>query len=341
MKTVFRKNWQELVKPTKPDLRSEQNITTLVLEPLERGFGYTLGHSLRRVLLSSLPGAAVTSVRIAGSPKVFASDEERLDAITELILNIKEIALRMDAESAPGQLIIQQRGPGAVLAGNARASGGIEILNPDHPICVVEPGCEMTLEMMVGYGRGYQPAEPLALEQNDGPIFIPVNALYSPVRRVNVVVENTRHGQVLDYDRLILTVVTNGVLSGDDALSHAAQILRDQFSVFINFEEAQLEQPEPPQNELPFNPVLLKRMDEFELSVRSSNCMKNDNIVYLGDLVSMTEAQLLRVPNFGRKSLNEIKALLAELGLRLGMEIPEWPPVDLGEMAARYSKEWS
>lgn len=336
---MFQKNWQELIKPAKPDLRCRDNRTTLVVEPLERGFGYTLGHALRRILLASLNGAAVQSMQVQGGPLSLASSQERDEALTDLVLNVKEIALRMEEDaSAPAQLTVRKKGPGAVVAGDLKLASGVEILNPEHPLYTLASGEEIQLDLWVGSGKGYRPAEPVAAEEWGGSEPVPIDVLYSPVRQVTVAVENTRHGQNLDYDRLTITVETNGALSGEEAVNCAARILHDQLSVFINFEEAPMEIPEP-ESELPFNPILLKRMEEVELSVRSSNCMKNENIVYIGDLVTRTEAQLLRVPNLGRKSLNEIKTLLAEMGLHLGMEIPEWPPVNLEDMADKYARE--
>lgn len=337
---MFRQNWQALIKPNKLDLQTDLNTTTVVIEPLERGFGFTLGHALRRTLLSSLPGAAVTTVEISGAPRTFASPEDRLDATIDLILNIKGIAIRMDADASPSHLIARKRGPAILLAGDFQGSREIEILNPDHRICSLDSGHELTLDLSVAYGKGYRPAKPMTIEDSTRPGRILIDALYSPVRHVSVTVENTRQGQVLDYERLILTVETSGAISGEDAIAEAARILHDQLSVFINFEEIAPQPPIPKPRELPFEPVLLRRIDHFELSVRSSNCMKGENIVYLGDLVTISETRLLRVPNFGRKSLNEIKSLLAELGLHLGMDVPEWPPLDITQLEKRYAGEW-
>lgn len=335
---MFRKNWQELIKPAKLDVQCDRNTTTLIIEPLERGFGFTLGHALRRILLSSLHGAAVTSVRIQGGPLNLASAEDRQTEITDLILNIKDIALRMDVETPSAQLTLRKRGAGAVLAGNLHTSEAVEILNPEHRLCTLKTSGDIQLDLTVANGKGYQAASPIVLEEWESGEPNPIDAIYSPVRQVSLAVENTRQGQVLDYDRLTMTVVTNGAVAGEEAINRAAHILHDQLAIFVNFEEIQPEQPKP-KSDLPFNPVLLKKMEDFELSVRSNNCMKNDNIVYVGDLVTLTEAQMLRVPNFGRKSLNEIKTLLAEMGLHLGMEIPEWPPENLEEMAERHAKE--
>lgn len=337
MRAVFHKNWQGLVKPIKPDVRCNRNITTLIIEPLERGFGFTLGHALRRVLLSSLHGAAVSSVRIQGGP-LNLSAEDRETALTDLILNIKDIALRMDADIPSTQLSLRKRGAGVVRAGSLRTSEAVKILNPEHRLCSVGTSGDIQLDLTVTNGKGYQAARPVPLEEWREGEPIAIDAVYSPARQVTLAVENTRKGQFLDYDHLTMTVVTNGAITGEEAVNRAAHILHDQLSVFINFEEIQPDQPEV-ESGLPFSPVLLKKMEDFELSVRSSNCMKNNNIVYVGDLVIMTEAQLLRVPNFGRKSLHEIKTLLADIGLYLGMQIPEWPPENLEQMAERHAKE--
>ncbi|WP_173933275.1 DNA-directed RNA polymerase subunit alpha [Chelativorans sp. Marseille-P2723] len=335
---MFQKHWQELIKPNKPEIRSDNNSTTLIVEPLERGFGFTLGHALRRILLSSLDGAAVTSLRLQGGPLSLASPKDRNEAVTDLILNIKDIALRMEADMPPTQVTLRKEGPGTVLAGDLQTAAGIEVVNPEHQLCTLDAGNDIELDLTVAHGTGYRAAGSIVLEEWNGSEPVSIDAIFSPIRQVKINVENTRQGQVLDYDRLIMTVVTDGTISGEDAVNRAAHIFHDQLSVFINFEEVQPEIPEP-EEELPFNPILLKKMEDFELSVRASNCMKNDNIIYVGDLVTMTEAQLLRVPNFGRKSLNEIKTLLAEMGLQLGMELPDWPPADLEEMAEKYAKE--
>ncbi len=254
------------------------------------------------------------------------------------MLNIKEIAIKMDGDDSK-RMVVRKQGPGAVTAGDIQTVGDIEILNPDHVICTLDDGAEIRMEFTVNNGKGYVPAERNRAE--DAPIgLIPVDSLYSPVKKVSYKVENTREGQVLDYDKLIMTIETNGSVSGEDAVAFAARILQDQLGVFVNFDEPQKEAEEESVTELAFNPALLKKVDELELSVRSANCLKNDNIVYIGDLIQKTEAEMLRTPNFGRKSLNEIKEVLASMGLHLGMEVPAWPPENIEDLAKRYEDQY-
>ena len=310
----------------------------LVAEPLERGFGVTLGNSLRRVLLSSLQGAAVTAVQIDGVVHEFSSLEGVREDVVDIVLNIKQLALRMHAEG-PKRMTLRATGPGAVTASQIEAPSDIEILNGDHVICTLDDGAQVRMEFTVQTGKGYVPAERNRPE--DAPIgLISVDAIYSPVRRVAYRVEPTRQGQSLDYDKLIMEVETNGSLTPEDAVAFAARILQDQLNVFVNFEEPKREEASPAIPELAFNPALLKKVDELELSVRSANCLKNDNIVYIGDLIQKTEAEMLRTPNFGRKSLNEIKEVLAQMGLHLGMEVPGWPPENIEDLAKRYEDQY-
>ncbi|MCO5065824.1 MAG: DNA-directed RNA polymerase subunit alpha [Rhizobiaceae bacterium] len=336
---MIQKNWQELIKPNKIDFTSKgRTLTTLVAEPLERGFGLTLGNALRRVLLSSLRGAAVTAVQIDGVLHEFSSIPGVREDVTDIVLNIKEIAIRMEGDG-PKRMVVRKQGPGAVLAGDIQTVGDVEILNPDHVICTLDDGAEIRMEFTVDTGKGYVPAERNRAE--DAPIgLIPVDSLYSPVKKVSYKVENTREGQVLDYDKLTMTIETNGSVSGEDAVAFAARILQDQLGLFVNFEEPQKEVASEAVTELAFNPSLLKKVDELELSVRSANCLKNDNIVYIGDLIQKTEAEMLRTPNFGRKSLNEIKEVLAAMGLHLGMEVPDWPPDNIEDLAKRYEDQY-
>jgi DNA-directed RNA polymerase subunit alpha len=336
---MIQKNWQELIKPNKVEFTSSNRTkVTLVAEPLERGFGLTLGNALRRVLLSSLRGAAVTAVQIDGVLHEFSSIPGVREDVTDIVLNIKEIAIKMDGDDAK-RMVVRKQGPGSVTAGDIQTVGDIEILNPDHVICTLDEGAEIRMEFTVNNGKGYVPAERNRAE--DAPIgLIPVDSLYSPVKKVSYKVENTREGQVLDYDKLIMSIETNGSVSGEDAVAFAARILQDQLGVFVNFDEPQKEAEEESVTELAFNPALLKKVDELELSVRSANCLKNDNIVYIGDLIQKTEAEMLRTPNFGRKSLNEIKEVLASMGLHLGMEVPAWPPENIEDLAKRYEDQY-
>jgi DNA-directed RNA polymerase subunit alpha len=325
-----------LIKPEQLDVEfgaDAARAATIIAEPLERGFGLTLGNALRRILLSSLQGAAVTAVRIDGVLHEFSTIPGVREDVTDIVLNIKQLALRMHGEG-PRRMVLTATGPGEVKAGQIQAGHDIDIMNPELVLCTLDEGATLGMELTVNSGRGYEPAS--ANRPEDAPIgLIPVDAIYSPVRRVSYKVEKTRVGQVTDYDKLILEVETNGAVSPEDAVALAARILQDQLGMFVNFEEPQRAQPEEPRFELPFNPNLLRKVDELELSVRSANCLKNDNIVYIGDLVQKSEQEMLRTPNFGRKSLNEIKEVLAAMGLSLGMTVPDWPPENIEELAKR------
>jgi len=352
---VNAKNWQELKKPNSLEKKASggegRNRAVFVAEPLERGFGMTLGNSLRRVLLSSLQGAAVTSIKIDGVLHEFSSLAGVREDVTDMVLNVKQIALKMEGEG-PKRLHLSATGPVDVTAGMISTSGDIEVTNPDLLICHLDEGATLNMELTVDIGKGYVPAA--ANRPADAPIgLIPVDALYSPVRQVAYKVENTRVGQELDYDKLTLTIETDGTVTPEDALGYAARILQDQLQLFVHFDDSQVRMPSSPmigQAAMPMaeatpadtnqlNRYLLKKVDELELSVRSANCLKNDNIIYIGDLVQKTEAEMLRTPNFGRKSLNEIKEVLASMGLRLGMDIPGWPPENIEEMAKKLEQE--
>ncbi|MDB5561946.1 MAG: DNA-directed polymerase alpha subunit [Hyphomicrobiales bacterium] len=338
---TIQRNWQELIKPTKLDIVSGSDnarVASVVAEPLERGYGLTLGNALRRVLLSSLQGAAITAIQIDGILHEFSSLPGVREDITDFVLNVKEIAIKMNSEG-PKRLSLSKQGPGAVVAGDIKVTGDIEVLNPELVICHLDDGAEINIEFTVNTGKGYVPADRNRPE--DAPIgYIPVDALFSPVRRVSYKVDATREGQVLDYDKLTLQVETNGAISPEDAVAYAARILQDQLTVFVNFEEPSKEKAQDQVPELAFNPALLKKVDELELSVRSANCLKNDNIVYIGDLIQKTEAEMLRTPNFGRKSLNEIKEVLAQMGLHLGMDVANWPPENIDDLAKRYEDHY-
>ncbi len=338
---MIQKNWQELIKPNKLNIEpgaDPQRTATAVAEPLERGFGMTLGNSLRRVLLSSLQGAAVTAIQIEGVLHEFSSVPGVREDVTDIILNIKTLGLRMHGEG-PKRMHLRATGPGEVKAGMIEAGHDIEIMDPDLVLCTLDEGAKLNIEFTVETGKGYVPASQNRPE--DSPIgLIPIDAIFSPVRKVAYKVENTRVGQVTDYDKLIMTVETNGAVTPDDAVALAARILQDQLQLFINFEEPTTVVEEEKKDELPFNKNLLRKVDELELSVRSANCLKNDNIIYIGDLVQKTEAEMLRTPNFGRKSLNEIKEVLAQMGLHLGMEIPNWPPENIEELAKKLEEPY-
>ena len=338
---MIQKNWQELIRPNKLEIipgDDPRRVATVVAEPLERGFGQTLGNSLRRVLLSSLQGAAITAVQIDGVLHEFSSIPGVREDVTDIVLNIKDIWVKMQGDG-PKRMVLKKSGPGAVLAGDIATVGDVQILNPNMVICNLDEGAEIRMEFTVNTGKGYVAADRNRAE--DAPIgLIPVDSLYSPVRKVSYRIENTREGQVLDYDKLTLTLETNGALSPEDAIAYSARILQDQLNVFVNFEEPKREETAPSIPELAFNPALLKKVDELELSVRSANCLKNDNIVYIGDLIQKTEAEMLRTPNFGRKSLNEIKEVLAQMGLHLGMEVTGWPPENIDELAKRFEEHY-
>ncbi len=333
---ALQRNWQTLIKPEKLDVEhgsDPHRVATVVAEPLERGFGMTLGNAIRRVLLSSLQGAAVTAVQIDGVLHEFSSIAGVREDVTDIVLNIKQLALRMHGEG-PKRMVLTATGPGEVRASQVQTGHDIEVMNPDLVICTLDEGAKLGMELTVNLGKGYVPAA--ANRPEDAPIgLIPVDAIYSPVRRVSYKVEPTRVGQVTDYDRLLLQVETNGAVSPEDSVALAARILQDQLQLFINFDEPQLARAEEPEDSLPFNRNLLRKVDELELSVRSANCLKNDNIVYIGDLVQKSEQEMLRTPNFGRKSLNEIKEVLANMGLGLGMSVPGWPPENIEDLAKR------
>ena len=332
---MIQKNWQELIKPNKLVVETGDygNIATVVAEPLERGFGLTLGNALRRILLSSLQGAAVTSLQIDGVLHEFSSIPGVREDVTDIVLNVKGLAVHMHGEG-PKRMTLKAEGPGEVRASSIETGHDIEIMNPDLLVCTLDSGTKLSMEMTVQAGKGYVPAERNRPE--DAQIgLMPVDAIYSPVKRVSYKVENTREGQILDYDKLSLEIETDGTVSPDNAVALAARILQDQVQRFISFEEPVIEEREEAPEEPEFNRNLLRKVDELELSVRSANCLKNDNIVYIGDLIQKSEAEMLRTPNFGRKSLNEIKEVLSSMGLHLGMEVTDWPPENIEELAKR------
>ena len=337
---ILEKNWQELIRPTNLEVEpgtDPSRRATIVAQPLERGFGLTLGNSLRRILMSSLQGAAVTAIQIDGVVHEFSSIPGVREDATGIVLNVKKLALRSHAEG-PRRLVLKKDTPGTVTAGDIEETSAVEILNKDHVICTLDEGASLRMELVVNTGKGYTPAEQNRPE--DAPIgLIPVDSLYSPVTRVAYRVENTREGQVLDYDKLLMEIVTDGSITPEDAAAYAARIMQDQLQIFINFDEPTKEAAGETREELPFNPALLRKVDELELSVRSANCLKNDNVVYIGDLIQKTEAEMLRTPNFGRKSLNEIKEVLAGLGLHLGMDVPDWPPDNIEELAKKFDEK--
>ena len=331
---MIQKNWQELIKPTNLQVTQDEaaHKAKIVVEPLERGFGLTLGNALRRVLLSSLQGGAVSAIKIDGVLHEFSVIPGVREDVTDIVLNIKELAVAVHSDSAK-IMTLKAEGPCVVTAAMIETGHDVEIMNPEHIICTLDAGAKINMELTVTTGKGYVPA--YNSKSADAPIgLIAVDAIYSPVKKVSYKVENTRVGQITDYDKLTMNIETNGVVSPEDAVALAARILQDQLKPFINFDEPENES-EDIHEELPFNRNLLRKVDELELSVRSANCLKNDNIIYIGDLVQKTEAEMLRTPNFGRKSLNEIKEVLAKMGIHLGMETPGWPPENIEELIKR------
>ena len=339
--SIVQKNWQELIKPSKLEIlpgSDPSRFARIVAEPLERGFGVTLGNALRRVLLSSLQGAACTAIQIDGVLHEFSSIPGVREDVTDIVLNVKSLALRMHGDG-PKRMYLEGTGPGEITAGMIVAGHDIEIVEPDIAICTLDDGAKLSMELTVDSGKGYVPA--VQNRAVDAPIgLVPVDAVFSPVRKVAFQVENTRVGQITDYDKLSLDIETNGVITPEDAVALAARILQDQLQLFINFEEPSIRTEEALPTEPSFNKNLLRKVDELELSVRSANCLKNDNIIYIGDLVQKSEQEMLRTPNFGRKSLNEIKEVLAQMGLELGMEILEWPPENIEDLARRLDEPY-
>ena len=328
------KNWTELIKPTKIDVDKKETKTfgAVSIEPLERGFGLTIGNALRRILLSSLQGAAVTSIQIDGVLHEFSSIPGMIEDVTDFILNIKSLAIKLNSDQ-PKKMSLKASGPGEVKASAIETGSEIEIINPDLILCHLDKSAKINLELTVQNGKGYVAAE-LHKKEDKQIGLILVDSIFSPVKKVSYNIENSRVGQVTDYDKLILNVETNGSMEPDDAIAMAARILQEQLQYFINFEEPEIDdKSKEEESEIKFNRNLLRKVDELELSVRSANCLRNDNIVYIGDLVQKSENDMLRTPNFGRKSLNEIREVLMQMGLNLGMDISDWPPENIEELS--------
>jgi DNA-directed RNA polymerase subunit alpha len=328
---MFSKNWRDLIRPKTLDVEDETLTSTygrFSCEPLERGFGTTLGNSLRRVLLSSLQGAAITSVKIDGALHEFQTLPDVVEDVTDVVLNLKEVLVKME-DSRSRVIRLDKEGEGPVTAGDISTGDGVTILNPDHPIATLSRGGKLHMELMVQMGRGYVPADRnKTATMSVGTI--PIDALFAPVKKVNYTVTHARVGQQTDYDKLTLEVWTDGSVSPEDAVAFAAKILKDQLSIFINFEETSEPLEEMVSEEAAkLNENLDKSVDELELSVRSANCLQNANIRYIGELVQRTEADMLKTKNFGRKSLKEIKEILSEMGLGLGMKLDAWIPPTL------------
>jgi DNA-directed RNA polymerase subunit alpha len=319
----MQRDWMDLIKPKRLEVEEESltpSYGKFIAEPFERGFGTTIGNSLRRVLLSSLQGAAIVSVKIDGVLHEFSTISGVKEDVTDIILNLKGVIIKLHG-SDPKTIHLHAKGEGAITTKDITVDSDVEILNPDHHIATLSADATLDMELTVKAGRGYVPAE-RNKEENQPIGTIPIDAIFSPVRKVNYTVTNARVGQITDYDKLTLEVWTNGTISPEDALALAAKILKDQLTIFINFEEE--EEPRKPESEKTpekLNENLFKSIDELELSVRSANCLKHANIRYIGELVQKNEQEILATKNFGRKSLNEIKEILADMGLSLGMKL--------------------
>ena len=332
---VNAKNWKSMIKPPKLEvqLSDDKSFAKIIAEPLEKGYGLTLGNSLRRILLSSIRGTAVTAIQIDGVLHEFTSIKGVREDVTDIVLNVKSLALKSSSEELK-KLILDAKGPGEIKASDITQIADIEILNPDLVICNLDENTHFHMEMTVGNGKGYVPAD--MNKPEEPPLgLIPIDSLFSPVKKVSYSISTARGGKAFDYDKLTMEVETNGSISAEDAVAYSARIFQDQLGMFVNFDEPQEvivhEKPSEPE----FNRNLLRKVDELELSVRSMNCLKNDNIIYIGDLVQKSEGEMLRTPNFGRKSLNEIKEVLNGMSLYLGMEIPNWPPENIAEMSKK------
>ncbi len=332
---MFHRNWRDLIKPREVniDQRSKTEMyTKFVCEPLERGYGITVGNALRRILLSSIVGTAVTKVRIEGALHEFTSLPEIKEDVADIILNLKELRLNLHTDEAQ-TVEIDEEGPKVVTGADVARAGNIDVLNPDHVLATVSEGGRLQMQLTVDHGRGYVPAE--ENKDDEDPIgTIPIDSLFSPIRKVNYKITNARVGRRTDFDKLTLEVWTDGSVIPEDAVAYAAKILKEQLTIFINFDET-IEPELPEEEEEPqFNENLLKPIDELELSVRSFNCLQSAGIKYVGDLVQRTEAEMLKTKNFGRKSLKEIKELLADMDLELGTDLENWPPKDLEKKSA-------
>jgi DNA-directed RNA polymerase subunit alpha len=335
LKLKISENWNNLIKPSKffvDGSSKSENRSVFIVEPLERGFGITLGNALRRVLLSSLQGCAVTSVRFEGVVHEYDTVPGVREDVIDIILNLKQLVVKL-IDASEKTLHLHAEGPCTVTAGMIVAGPDVDIVNKDLVICHLDEGHVFNAQINIGTGKGYRVAAQNRAE--DAPIgVIPIDSVFSPVLNVAYKVDNARVGQITDYDKLYLDVKTNGAVDPEVALGLAAKILQDQLKSFVNFEEAE-EEEKIEDSGVKYDRNLLKKVDELELSVRSQNCLKNDNIVYIGDLVQKTESEMLKTPNFGRKSLNEIKEVLANMGLRFGMEVDDWPPENIEELSKK------
>jgi len=325
----MQKNWRELIKPKRLEIETTEPNThgKFECEPLERGFGITLGNALRRVLLSSLQGSAITNVKIDGVLHEFSTIPGVLEDVTDVILNLKEVRFKVTGDGNLRRLQIEKQGEGRITGSDIQTGAMVEVLNPGQHICTLARDAKLRMELTIRQGKGYVPAEK-NIEENQPIGTIPIDAIFSPVRKVSYTVTQARVGQITDYDKLTLEIWSDGSVKPEDALAYAAKILKDQLSIFINFEEEAEAQEEEVRTEPAFNDNLFRGVDELELSVRSANCLKNADIRHIGELVQRTEQEMLKTKNFGRKSLNEIKEILSEMGLSLGMKIDDFPSRD-------------
>ena len=333
--TIINHNWKDLIKPSKLNIQSnkDKSLTTLIAEPLEKGYALTIGNSLRRILLSSIQGSAITAIQIDGVLHEFSSIKGVREDVTDIVLNIKQLSIQVMSEESK-KLILDVKGPGEIKAKDIQPNPDVKILNPDLVLCHLDENTKFHMELIAKRGKGYSPAD--KNKNEDAPLgLIAIDSLFSPVKKVSYNIETAREGKSLDYDKLIMDIETDGSLPAEDAIAYAARIFQDQLSLFVNFDEPVEVEKKPVTTELEFNKNLLRKVDELELSVRSMNCLKNDNIIYIGDLVQKTEPQMLRTPNFGRKSLNEIKEVLNSMSLYLGMEVPNWPPDNISELSKK------
>jgi len=338
----FYKNWTELIQPDRLDVDRDSHTESygkFVCQPLERGFATTIGNSLRRILLSSIQGAAITSVRMDDALHEFTAIPGVLEDVTEVILNLKEVRLKLN--TAEGRTVrIDKKEKGPVTAADIITDGSVEVMNPEQHICTITGKGKFAVDLEVDWGKGYRPAE--LNKRDDQPIgVIPIDSIFTPVKKVQYIVTQARVGQQTDYDKLTLEIHTDGSVKPENVLAYAAKILKEHMTIFINFDEekAEPEIEESPESEEPqLNENLYRTVEDLELSVRSANCLKNANITYIGELVQRTEAEMLKTKNFGRKSLNEIKQLLDEMDLSLGMKIDEWEPPEPASAKAEEEK---
>ena len=341
--TIISSNWNKLIKASSVVFHENEyndSMADVVVDSFERGMGTTVGNALRRILISCLQGCAVNAIKISGVLHEFSSIPGVREDVTHIILALKSLVLRSNDGEAT-KLRLSAKGPCVVTAGMITENQSAEVVNKDLVICNLDDGADLEMELFCDVGKGYVPAGSVNKSHSEIVGVINIDALYSPVKRVAYRVENTRVGQFTDYDKLIMTIETNGTISPEQAVAYSARILQDQVQVFINFQEEEEEGQGSKEQDLPFDPKLLKKVNELELTVRSHNCLRNDNIVYIGDLVIRTEHEMLRTPNFGKKSLNEIKEILTSMNLKLGMDVPGWPPQNIEELAKKYEEPYN